>query len=120
VSTVNRDEHGGRDVAGTPDDTALLRMITGGDQAAFATLYDRYSLLAYHLAYQLIGNREGAEAVVLDVFLHLWRRRRGPDPAKFGVRAWLLTSIYHAGRGGDISQPRLPIPRAANVVRTIH
>jgi len=47
VSTVNRNEDGGQDEGEEPSDTALLRRITEGDQAAFAALYDRYNLLAY-------------------------------------------------------------------------
>jgi len=74
---VNRNEDGGQDEGEEPSDTALLRRITEGDQAAFAALYDRYNLLAYHLAHQLIGEHEGAEAEVLGVFLNLWRSRPG-------------------------------------------
>ncbi len=116
---MNRNEDGGQDEGEEPSDTALLRRITEGDQAAFAALYDRYNLLAYHLAHQLIGEHEGAEAEVLGVFLNLWQRRNGPDPARVGVRAWLLTSLYHARQGRDTPQPHQPAPRDDGRVRTL-
>ena len=79
-----------------PSDVALLEAIAARDQAAFAALYDRHSLHAYHLARKLLGEREAAEDVVQEVFLRVWRRAATFDPARGAAVAWLLSSVHHA------------------------
>ncbi len=78
------------------DEAALLTAIVARDQVAFAALYDRYSIPAFRLAYQLLGERGAAEDVVQEVFLAIWRRAAGFDAGRGNVQAWLLTSVRHA------------------------
>lgn len=88
--------HGAAAPSPFADEAALLTAIAARDQAAFAELYDRYSLAAFRLAYQLLGERGAAEDVVQEVFLAIWRRAAGFDAARGNVQAWLLTSVRHA------------------------
>jgi RNA polymerase sigma-70 factor (ECF subfamily) len=77
------------------DDASLLRDIQRGGQGAFAALYDRHSGAAYGLALRIVGDPTGAEDVVQDAFLALWRQAPRFDPERGQVRSWLLTIVHH-------------------------
>lgn len=64
--------------------------MAGGDRAAMAELYDRYSSLVLALSIRVLGDRREAEDLVHDVFLEAWRQGGDYDPARGSVRAWLL------------------------------
>ncbi len=51
---------------------SLLRSAAEGDRAAFAALYDRLSPAVYAVA-RVRATERAAEAVVIEVFLGLWR-----------------------------------------------
>lgn len=75
---------------GTPsDDTALVRELVAGSEAALATLYDRYGDAVFAAAYRLTSDRGIAEEVVQDAFLTLWNRAELFDPAVGSLPAWL-------------------------------
>ena len=69
-------------------DEDLLAAVAAGNQAAFVTLYDRHSALAFHLARRLLGDNGAAEEVVQDVFLRLWREAATFDPARGAADPW--------------------------------
>ena len=52
-------------------DAQLVRAVADGDQTAFAALYDRHCLAAFHLARKLLADHEAAEEVVQEVFLNV-------------------------------------------------
>jgi RNA polymerase sigma-70 factor (ECF subfamily) len=70
-------------------DYELMRGIAGGDEAALAELYDRYSRLVMSVAVAVLGDRATAEEVVFDVFLRVWQNAAGYDPAQAKVSTWL-------------------------------
>jgi len=78
-----------------PTDADLVRRVTGGDQAAFAELYDRYCRQAYSLARRVCVDPEFAEDVVQEAFLALWRTPGRFDPERGGFATWLLTLVHH-------------------------
>lgn len=81
-----------RDVA----DDALLHLIVQGNEDALAELYDRYGKLAYSLAYRMLGDAHGAEDVVQEAFINIWRKA-GLYVAKRGTaRTWLLAVVHHS------------------------
>lgn len=53
----------------------LLRMITKGDEAAFAALFNNYRNKIYSIAYELTESTTIAEEIVQDTFLKIWLRR---------------------------------------------
>jgi RNA polymerase sigma-70 factor (ECF subfamily) len=57
-------------------------------------LYDRYSRVAYGLAYRILGRSAEADDVVQEAFLALWRQAERLDPAR-GLRSYLLTIVHH-------------------------
>jgi len=78
-----------------PTDEALLAGVLARDTAAFDVLYERHGQVAYRLAYRLLGDPAGAEDVVQDAFLALWRHAESYGPTRGSARSWLLAIVYH-------------------------
>jgi RNA polymerase sigma-70 factor (ECF subfamily) len=72
-----------------PDDATLIRQIGEGREAALAELYDRYGRLLFSIAYQMVGNRESAEEIALDIFNRVWQKAHTYRPEKSQVNTWL-------------------------------
>lgn len=72
-------------------DLLLLARIAEGDLEAFQMFYDRYAgrVLAY--VRQLSRHREGAEDVVQEVFVAVWRRAASFRPERGDPAGWLYT-----------------------------
>ena len=87
---VAAEESNGQDI-----DAAILRRIVGRDPHGIELLYERYSGVAFALAYRLIGERGGAEDVVQEAFLNIWRQGASYDTRRGTVRTWLLTIVHH-------------------------
>ena len=94
-------------------DDALLLAIQRRDEAALAALYDRYGRLAYGLAYRLLGERGGAEDVVQEAFLAVWRHAARYRPERGGARSWLLAIVHNAA----IDRRRGRLKREATALR---
>jgi len=69
---------------------ALLRAISSGDQAAFASLYDNYSSPLYSMAYRMLNSSEAAAEVVQDTFLAVWENAGRYDAALGKVFSWMV------------------------------
>jgi RNA polymerase sigma-70 factor, ECF subfamily len=74
-----------------PSDLSLLARVAEGDLEAFHTFYGRYAgrVLAY--VRQLSRNRDGAEDVVQEVFVAVWRRAASFRPDRGDPAGWLYT-----------------------------
>ncbi|MCU0280298.1 MAG: sigma-70 family RNA polymerase sigma factor [Acidimicrobiia bacterium] len=78
-------------------DEELIALVAGGDERAFACLYDRHARVAWALAHRLLGERTAAEDLVQEAFLALWRGAAGYRPSRGGVRTWLLAILRNRG-----------------------
>lgn len=76
-------------------DADLLRSIQRGDQEAVAALYDRYSGIAYGLAFRITNDGTLAEDVVQEAFVSVWQQAGRFNPDRGQVRSWLLTIVHH-------------------------
>ncbi len=85
-------------------DEQLIRAIAAQQQEALGTLYDRYGGIALGLAARILGDRTGAEDVVQDAFLLLWRQARTYQPTRGSLRTWLLSIVHH--RSIDVLRSR--------------
>jgi len=74
-------------------DAALLASVAKGDDRAFAELYDRYSPLAYAIAFRICGEAAIAEEVVADAFVSVWRGARTYEPGRGDVAPWLSAIV---------------------------
>jgi RNA polymerase sigma-70 factor, ECF subfamily len=77
-------------------DADLISRLAFADETAFATLYDRYSGVAYGVALRVSGSPERAEEVVQDAFMKLWRNPAAFDPSRAALSTYLLTLIRNA------------------------
>jgi len=78
-----------------PSDEHLIARLADRDLDALAALYDRYSRLAYALAYRILGEGEAAEDVVHDGFISAWRGAATYRRERGNVRGWLLSIVHH-------------------------
>lgn len=59
-------------------------------------LYERYSRLAFGLAYRILGDAASAEEAVQDAFMQVWDRAATfEDRGDANVRGWLMTIVHH-------------------------
>ena len=68
-----------------------LGRIGDGDQDALAAFYDQSSGYVFGIAQRMLGSREDAEEVALDVYKQIWRGPRGYDSSRGSVASWLTT-----------------------------
>ena len=68
----------------------MVLVASSRDSEAFGVIYDRHSTVAFSLAYRMVGRREGAETVVQEAFLSLWRSAGRFDQARGSLRTFLL------------------------------
>jgi RNA polymerase sigma-70 factor, ECF subfamily len=76
-------------------DEDLMRLVRGGDARAFEIVYDRHGTAAFSLAYRMVGTRTGAEDVVQEALLSVWRSGARYDATRGSVRTWILGIVHN-------------------------
>lgn len=71
-------------------DREMLAQAAGGDQAAFAKLYDRLSGPLYSLAVRMLSDANEAQDAIQEVFIQIWRRAAKYDPTQSSVFSWAM------------------------------
>ena len=79
---VNNDEEKLRD---------LIARCLGGDQTAYAALYEVVAPGLYRLAYSILLERQDAEDVVQEAMVYAFRNLQRYEPARGAFRTWLYT-----------------------------
>jgi len=75
-------------------DAQLMLRVKEGDDASFAALLERYRAPVIHFIYRMVQNQHIAEELAQDVFLRVYRARKGYEPnAKFTT--WLFRIATH-------------------------
>jgi RNA polymerase sigma-70 factor (ECF subfamily) len=75
------------------DQSVWLRYMqrsAGGDQGAFAALYDASRHLVYATALRILREPADAEEVTLDVYMQVWRNAKDYSDRRGSVCAWLV------------------------------
>jgi RNA polymerase sigma-70 factor (ECF subfamily) len=72
-------------------DVNLLHAIARRDEAALASLYDRYRRILFGLLFRILGSREEAEDILQEVFIQVWRRAADFDEQRGKPFTWLVT-----------------------------
>ena len=73
------------------EEAALIRGVAGGDERAFASLYDRYGPILFGLLLRILHSRPEAEDVLQEVFLQVWQQAHSFDAARGRAITWLVT-----------------------------
>src|SRR6202142_1667839 len=77
------------------DEMRLVARIRAGDEQAMSELYGRYSKVVYAVALRVLQDAAGAEDVLQDVFLQLWRNPDAFDASRGSLAAWLAVISRH-------------------------
>lgn len=67
-----------------------MRLVQDDDTEAFAALFDRLSPRALRVANVICLDREGAQDVVQEAFLSMWRGRSGYRSERAEVQTWAM------------------------------
>lgn len=76
-------------------DDELLAAVAGGDQGAFAELFDRYGSAALGVAVKVARDRALAEEIVQEAFLSVWQKAANFDPRRGSVASYLLGAVHN-------------------------
>jgi RNA polymerase sigma-70 factor, ECF subfamily len=82
------------DDAPSPDLDALLARVSGGDQGAFATLYDHTAPRVLGLIRRLLIDAAQSEEVAQEVYLEVWQSATRFDPNKGRALTWIMTMAH--------------------------
>jgi RNA polymerase sigma factor (sigma-70 family) len=75
-------------------DAELARAAAGGDEDAFAAVYDRYADRLHDFCHSVLRDRDEARDAVQDTFVLAWQRLgQLRDTSK--LRAWLFAIARH-------------------------
>lgn len=89
------------------EDAALFLKVAAGDQAAFATLFDRHQQSIVRFAYRFVGSRAKAEELAQDIFVKLYKTARSYRPdAKF------KTFMFRVATNHCLNEVRRPFHHA--------
>ncbi len=79
------------DPSTAPNDQDLMERIARGDVHALELLYDRYSAAILSVCIRLIGDREEAEDVLMEILWEVWQRSDRYDRRRGKPLAYLMT-----------------------------
>ena len=74
-----------------PDLSALYVRVQGGDQAAFAELYDAIAPMVFGAVKRVLRDHAMSEEVTQEVFVELWKSAARFDPTRGVVSTWAVT-----------------------------
>jgi RNA polymerase sigma-70 factor (ECF subfamily) len=86
------------------DESSLVLGIKARDEAALASMMERYSRPVYLAAFRILRQRPDAQEVTQDVFLALWRRPEQFNAERGRLGTWLL--ILSRSRALDLLRSR--------------
>lgn len=96
------------------DDGSLLDRIRGGDQQAMVTLFDRHSPVVYAVALRVLGDPSGAEDVMQETFLRIWRTPPVLEITTGSLAGWF--AVLARNRAIDQLRRRRPTESPEDVV----
>lgn len=107
------------------EDAQLLEAVARQDQAAMATLFERYSRLVYSISLRVLREPDLAEDVMQEVLLQVWRQPGGFVSQRGSLGAWL--AVVARNRSIDVIRRRahlsplddLILPEPRNLQRAV-
>ena len=79
---------------GVRDDSALLSSAAGGDEQAFAHLYDLVGPRVFGIVRRVLRDPAQSEEVTQEVFLEVWRTAARFDADRGSALTWILTIAH--------------------------
>ncbi len=96
------------------DDGSLLNRVRGGDQQAMVTLFDRHSSVVYAVALRVLSDPSGAEDVMQEIFLRIWRKPPVMETLSGSLAGWF--AVLARNRAIDQLRRRRPADSPEDVV----
>jgi RNA polymerase sigma-70 factor (ECF subfamily) len=72
-------------------DEQLMAMLQQRNPVALEYLYDRHSAIVKSLGMKVVHNEAEAEDLLQEIFMEIWNRASGYDPAKGKPLGWIVT-----------------------------
>ena len=72
-------------------DEQLMAMLQRREPVALEYLYDRHSAIVKSLGMKVVHNEAEAEDLLQEIFMEIWNRAAGYDPAKGKPLGWIVT-----------------------------
>ncbi len=91
---VKEPVHIGRHPSARPDLEKLLAEVAGGDQEAFAVVYDATVSPVLGIARSVLRNHAQSEEVAQDVLVEVWRTAARYRPDRGSAINWILTLAH--------------------------
>ncbi len=88
------------------DDSVLLGLVQKGDEQAMASIFDRYSKVVYSVALRVLRDPAGAEDVLQEIFMQIWRNPDGFIATRGSLGGWL--AVVSRNRSIDALRRRRP------------
>ncbi len=116
------------------EDAALFMRVARGDQAAFATLFDRHQKSVVRFAYRFVGSTARAEELAQEIFVKLYRSAHRYQPtARFKTFMFRVATNHclNEARRGEYraetsaeaapneAEPHAPTPEHAALARDL-
>ena len=100
--------------------SGFLARIAAGDQSALAELYDASSAKVFGLAMKILGDRDAAEEITVDVYTQVWRKIASYDAQRDTPGSWLMTMTKNRAIDGFRSRylergRQVPLDQAAEL-----
>ena len=100
--------------------SGFLARIAAGDQSALAELYDAASAKVFGLAMKILGDRDAAEEITVDVYTQVWRKIASYDAQRGTPGSWLMTMTKNRAIDGFRSRylergRQVPLDQAAEL-----
>ena len=89
-----------------PDDAELLKRISQRDEAAMASLFDRYGRIVYSIALRVLHDPSEAEDVMQEVLMQVWRGAPSFIVGRGSLGGWL--AVVARNRAIDVLRRRHP------------
>ncbi|RRA47548.1 RNA polymerase sigma factor [Acidipila sp. EB88] len=98
------------------DDCALLGRIREGDEQAMVLLFDRHASVVYAVALRVLSDPSGAEDVMQEVFLRIWRKPPAVETASLTgtLAGWF--AVLARNRAIDLLRRKRPSESTEDVV----
>lgn len=74
-----------------------MARVAEGDSDALAQLFQRYAGAVYSLGYRMLNDREGAEELLNEAFVRVWRQAPSFDVRRGKFSTWLMSVARNLG-----------------------
>src|ERR1700739_507320 len=85
------------------EDVRLMRLVTGGDTAAFEQLIERHQSLVAGTVARMLGSNSDVEDIAQQVFIRVWR-----SAGRYVARAKFTTWLLKITRNLVFNEMRMP------------